>query len=115
MTGGRYHYARGKKAFEIGRASADTTIGESSRSLIRTFGGNRKVRALRASYASVSNPKNGETKKAKIETVVANSADPNYVRRNILTKGAIIKTDLGNARIVNRPGQHGVVNAVLIE
>ena len=44
-----------------------------------------------------------------------NHADPNYVRRNILTRGAIIKTDIGNARILNRPGQSGVVNAILIE
>jgi small subunit ribosomal protein S8e len=115
MTGGRYHPSRGKKAFEIGRASADTTIGASHRSLIRTFGGNLKVRALRANYANVSDPKTGVTKRAAIETVMENRADPNYVRRNILTKGAIIKTDLGKARIVNRPGQSGVVNAVLIE
>lgn len=65
--------------------------------------------------ASVSDPKTGVTRKATIETVIENRADPNYVRRNILTKGAIIKTDLGKARVVNRPGQSGVINAVLIE
>jgi SSU ribosomal protein S8E len=70
---------------------------------------------LRANFANVSDPKNGTTRKAAIETVMENRADPNYVRRNILTKGAIIKTDLGKARIVNRPGQSGVVNAILIE
>jgi small subunit ribosomal protein S8e len=74
-----------------------------------------KVRALRANFASVSNPKTGETKKARIDTVVENKADPNYMRRNILTKGAIIKTELGNARIVNRPGQSGTINAILID
>ncbi|MDD1671722.1 MAG: 30S ribosomal protein S8e [Methanomicrobiales archaeon] len=114
-TGGRIHPARGKKAFEIGRASADTTIGPSHCSIIRTFGGNCKVRALRMNVASVSDPKTGVTRKAMIETVIENRADPNYVRRNILTRGAIIKTDLGKARVVNRPGQSGVINAVLIE
>ncbi|MBP2146305.1 ribosomal protein S8E [Methanofollis sp. W23] len=44
-----------------------------------------------------------------------NPADINYVRRNLLTKGAIIKTEIGRARVRSRPGQDGVVNAVLIE
>ncbi|RPJ53411.1 MAG: 30S ribosomal protein S8e [Methanobacteriota archaeon] len=113
-TGGRYISLRAKRRFEIGRASADTTIGESRIRNIRTQGGNLKVRALRAQYATVSNRATGETRKVLIETVVANSADPNYVRRNILTKGAIIKTELGNAKIMSRPGQDGVVNAVLL-
>lgn len=82
--------------------------------MIRTYGGNRKQRALRAQFASVSNPKTGETKRVRIETVTSNPANPNFVRRNTLTKGAIIRTELGQARIVSRPGQHGVVNAVLI-
>ncbi len=63
----------------------------------------------------MTNVSNGATKKAKIETVEENSANPNYVRRNLLTKGAIIKTEIGRARIVSRPGQDGVINAVLLE
>jgi small subunit ribosomal protein S8e len=113
-TGGRYHHARGKRRSEIGRAPADTHIGEARRKIVRTFGGNHKVRALRTEYALVSNPATGENRKAKIETVEANSANPNYVRRNLLTRGAIIRTEIGRARIVSRPGQDGVVNAVLI-
>lgn len=114
-TGARTRLARGKRKAEIGKAPAETHIGEARRKFIRTHGGNRKVRALRAQYANVANPKNGEMKKALIETVEENSANPNYVRRNLLTKGAIIKTDIGRARIVSRPGQDGVINAVLIE
>jgi small subunit ribosomal protein S8e len=114
-TGGRISSARGKRRDEIGRAPADTHIGETRRKLIRTHGGNRKVRSMRASYASVADPKTGVTKKALIENVEENTANPNYVRRNLLTKGAIIKTEIGRARIVSRPGQHGVINAVLIE
>ena len=114
LTGGRYHTSQGKKRTEIGRAPAETHIGEERRRIIRTFGGNQKVRALRVDYATVSNPATGETRKVKIETVEANSADPNFVRRKLLTKGAIIKTEMGNARIVSRPSQDGVVNAVLL-
>ena len=71
--------------------------------------------ALRANFANVTNPKNGETKKVKIETVEKNTANPNYVRRNLLTKGAVIKTEIGSARITSRPGQDGVINALLLE
>jgi len=113
-SGGRYHTSRGKKRSEIGRAPAETHIGEDRRKIVRTYGGNRKVRALRVEYASVADPRTGETRKARIETVEANSANPNYVRRNLLTRGAIIRTEIGRARIVSRPSQDGVVNAVLL-
>jgi small subunit ribosomal protein S8e len=65
-------------------------------------------------YAAVADPATGETRRAKIEVVEANSANPNYVRRGLLTRGAIIRTDVGRARIVSRPSQDGVVNAVLL-
>jgi small subunit ribosomal protein S8e len=114
-TGGRYRTSRGKKRAEIGRAPAETHIGEEHKRVIRTYGGNQKVRALRMNYATVANPATGETMRAKIEAVEENRANPNYVRRSLLTKGAIIRTDVGRARIVSRPGQDGVINAVLLE
>jgi small subunit ribosomal protein S8e len=115
VTGGRIRPAQGKRRTEIGLAPADTHIGEDKRKIMRTTGGNEKVRSLRALYANVTNAANGETKKAKIENVLENGADPNYVRRNLLTKGAIIKTEIGRARIMSRPGQDGVINAILLE
>ena len=54
-------------------------------------------------------------KRVKIETVIDNPANRNFIRRNILTKGTIVKTELGKARITNRPGQEAHVNAVLIQ
>jgi len=115
VTGGRRRPAAMKRRTEIGLAPADTHIGEDRTRVIRTFGGNEKVRALRASFANVTNPTSGETKKVKIETVEKNTANPNYVRRNLLTKGAVIKTEIGHARITSRPGQDGIINALLIE
>jgi small subunit ribosomal protein S8e len=113
-TGGRVRYARSKRRSEIGSAPADTLIGEDRRKIVRTMGANQKVRVLRAQYANVANSKNGEIHRVAIEAVNKNTADPNFVRRKILTKGAIIKTEIGEARIVSRPGQDGVINAVLI-
>ncbi|HUU75860.1 MAG TPA: 30S ribosomal protein S8e [Methanoregulaceae archaeon] len=113
-TGGRYRPSQGKRRTELGSTPADTHIGENRRKIIRTTGGNTKVRAMRALYANIANKDTGEAKKVKIETVEENVANPNYVRRNLLTKGAVIRTEIGHARIVSRPGQDGVINAVLI-
>ncbi|MGA2699164.1 MAG: 30S ribosomal protein S8e [Methanoregula sp.] len=115
VTGGRRRPAQGKRRFEVGLAPADTHLGENRAKIIRTTGGNTKVRCMRAEYANVTNLSNGETKKVKIETVQENGANPNYVRRNLLTKGAIVKTEIGRARIMSRPGQDGIINAVLLE
>ncbi|HJK02402.1 MAG TPA: 30S ribosomal protein S8e [Methanocorpusculum sp.] len=114
-TGGRYHANRGKKRFEIGRSPADTIIGGNRVKILRVTGGNTKVRALRCEYANVSDKRTGKVLRVKINSVSENAANPNYVRRNLMTKGAIIATDLGKARIVSRPGQDGVINAVLLE
>ena len=114
VTGGRRRPAQMKRRAEIGLAPADTHIGEDRRRIIRTYGGNDKVRALRATFANVTGAK-GETRKVKIEKVDENTANPNYVRRNLLTKGAIIKTEIGRARIMSRPGQDGIINALLLE
>jgi len=114
-TGGRYRPSQGKRRCEIGSAPAETHIGDDRRKVIRSYGGNPKVRAMRAQYANVANRANGEIRKAAIETVEENGANPNYVRRNLLTKGAVIRTEAGRARIISRPGQDGVINAILIE
>ncbi len=115
VTGGRYAPLRGKRRTEIGRSPAETHIGEDRRRTIRTYGGNMKIRALRATFANVANRGTGVAQKVKIENVEQNTANPNFVRRNLLTRGAIIRTELGQARIVSRPGQDGVINAVLLE
>jgi small subunit ribosomal protein S8e len=113
-TGGRYRPSRGKRRAEIGSAATDTHIGEDRRRIVRTFGGNLKVRAMRAQFANVADRSTGKIRKARIETVEENVANPNYVRRNLLTRGAVIRTEIGRARIISRPGQDGVINAVLI-
>jgi small subunit ribosomal protein S8e len=81
---------------------------------IRTRGKNNKSRVLTADTAFVIDPKTNKTTKTEIVTVVENSANVHYVRRNIMNKGAIINTKIGKAKITSRPGQTGVVNAVLL-
>ncbi len=115
VTGGKIIAARGKRKFEMGRESAETRISEIKRKNVQTMGGNRKVKLLQCNIANVTNPKDGKTVSTTIETVIGNDANKHYIRRNILTKGSVIRTAIGTAKVTSRPGQDGVVNAVLIE
>ena len=112
-SGGRYKATRKKKLREVARVPLNTRIGETKVRVFRGNGGTIKKSLLIAKEANVLSE--GKYKKVKIESVVENKANRHFVRRNVLTKGAVIKTELGNAKIVNRPGQEGVVNAVLVK
>lgn len=96
-----------------GRDFLPTHIGARKTRKLATKGGGEKIIVLTADTANVI--VKGKAQKAKIITVTANSADSQFVRRNIITKGAIIQTELGKARVTSRPGQNGVIDAVLIE
>ncbi len=113
-TGGRYVQSRKKKRFEVGRERQFTFLGPHSIKLYRTKGSNAKSRVLAEDYANVTDRKTGVTKKAKIVTVKQNPANPNYTQRNIMNKGAVIQTEIGLALITSRPGQHGMINAILL-
>ncbi len=113
-TGGRLIRSRSKKKFELGGEPANTHLGETIRRMVKKLGGQQKVRLLRGQSAVVTDPMTKISKTVKIETVTGNPANIHYVRRNIVTKGSIIKTEIGNARVTNRPGQEGSINAVLI-
>ena len=56
-----------------------------------------------------------KAKKVKILKVLENATNNDYQRRGIISKGAILETVEGKCRVMSRPGQHGVVNAVLIK
>ncbi|HII07879.1 MAG TPA: 30S ribosomal protein S8e [Methanotrichaceae archaeon] len=114
FTGGRLISNRGKRKCELGREAGEPNVDVTRKKQIQTRGGNSKIRLLRCDIACVADPKTGTSKTAKIETVKDNSANLNYIRRNIITEGAIIKTELGDARVTSRPGQDGVVNAILV-
>ena len=113
-TGRRIRYSRCKRKFEIGREALLTTIGDTRLKKIRTKGNNRKTRAKTLNLAYIIDQKNNKTSKSEIKSVIGNPANVNYIRRNIINKGAIIETNLGKARVTSRPGQTGMINAVLI-
>lgn len=113
-SGAKRRKFRDKIKAELGRQVLPITIAPTIREVIKTRGKTSKTILRKADEINVFDPKTGKTTKTKILTVVENPANRHYVRMNVITRGAIVKTELGNARITSKPGQHGVVNGVLI-
>ena len=116
ISGGKKgRHVKVKRKYWMGRFPTETRIGEETVvKRIRVRGGNYKLRLKVASFANVVIPGEG-TKKVRIIKLLSNPASKDYERRGIITKGAIILTELGPAKVVSRPGQDGVVNAVLVK
>lgn len=113
-SGGRDVRSRGKKKSELGRIPAETKIGDKKLRKIRTRGGNEKLRLATENKINVVDLSSKKSETLEILTVIENEANPNYVRRNIITKGAIVETSSGKVKVTSRPGQDGVINGVLI-
>ena len=115
LSGGLIKRASSKKKRDMGRYPAETHIGSRTFKYIRTRGGHHKYRVLRDEYANILDQSTGVSQKAKILNVLENKANREYARRRIITKGCVIDTDLGKAIVTSRPGQHGIINGVLID
>ena len=113
-TGGRLRPIRKKRRFEIARELQQAVVGSGTVKRYRVRGANQKLRVLTAGTINVFDPATKSNKVAKIVTVRENPANPNYVQRNIITKGAIVETDVGLVRVRSRPGQDGVLNGVRV-
>jgi len=114
ITGGKYHAYRKKKKYELPGVPRIVHLKERKFKVLRALGGNEKIVLLSCNLANVTDKK-GKTKKVKITNVLETPSNRFLARQNILVKGAIIDTELGKAKITNRPSQEGTVNAILIE
>lgn len=114
-SGGRKRAYRKKRRFELGSFPAETALGELKRKTVRGRGGTQKLKILSNNQVCVTDPKTRKTEKVEIARVSKNPANVDYDRRGVITKGAIIETSLGLARITSRPGQNGMLFAVLIK
>jgi len=113
-TGGRLRPIRKKRRFEIGREQQHATLGGGTVKRYRVRGGNLKLRILTTQTINVFDPATKKMQQTKVITVRENPSNPNYVQRNIITKGAILETELGLVRVRSRPGQDGVLNGVRV-
>ncbi len=106
---------RGKRRTEVASEEQLAFVGDTdARKNYRKRAGSQTVRTLSVNKINI-NTKDGKTIRATVKNVVGNDADPNFVRRNIVTKGAVLETDNGLVRVTSRPGMHGVVSGVLVE
>ena len=103
-----------KRQHLIGRNPAMTKVAAVKVQKIRTRGSGQKLRLLNCDKVNLYDPKSKKFSIETIKSVVESPADKNFVRRNIMTKGTIIATSKGNAKITNRPGQDGIISAILI-
>jgi small subunit ribosomal protein S8e len=113
-SGGIIRKFRDKKLHEVGGAFSATKVSEKADITKKSCRGRKfKIKLKQAAFANLAT-KEG-VKKVKIKAVLESPDNRHYTRMNVITKGAVIDTELGKAKVKSRPGQHGIVNAVLIE
>lgn len=114
-TGGRRRPYRKKRRYERGEDPVYTILGERKFKEKRARGGNVKYALIADLYANVTDPDKKISKKVKILRVIKNPANKDLERRGVITRGAVIETELGRAIVTSRPGQDGVINAILVK
>jgi small subunit ribosomal protein S8e len=112
-TGAKYHASRKSKKYELPGTPRIVKLREKKMKVLRTLGGNKKNVLLSCDIANVIDGK--KSRKVKITNVIETKSNRFLARQNILVKGAIIDTEIGKARVTNRPGQEGSINAILIK
>lgn len=111
----RRNYKVKRKAL-LGRNPTETKLAqEDDRIRERVRGGGFKIRLKKASKAVVVDKKENRVKVEKILRVIETPSNKEYARRGIITKGSIIEVESGKAIVVSRPGQDGVINAILMK
>ncbi len=112
-TSGRYK-PHTKKLSNLSSSPILTKLGEKRTRIERKRSGNKKIKLLSHNLANIYDPKTKKTTVTEIKNIINNDANRHFIRRKILTKGAIIDTKLGKARVTSRPGQESTINAILI-
>ena len=113
ITGGRRRPLRSRKKHETNRFPNEALVGEQITVTRKVRGKN--VKTAIKTIDTVNLIIDLKAKKVKILKVLENATNNDYQRRGIISKGAILETAQGKCRVMSRPGQHGVVNAVLIK
>jgi len=116
ITGGKYKSFRKKKKFSLSGVTRKVKLSEKTKQKVKKgLGGNNKKVLLSTDFANITNPETKKTQKSKITNVLETPSNRFLARQNILVKSAVIETELGKAKITNRPSQEGMVQAVLIK
>ncbi|MDP8022965.1 MAG: 30S ribosomal protein S8e [Conexivisphaerales archaeon] len=113
ITGGKRRAYRGKRRRERKAQPRVVEVGELITKSRRVRGGNIVTYVVRTDKVNVATPEG--TKNVKILSVVSNPANRDYERRGVITKGAIVATELGKVRITSKPSKNGALSGVLLK
>jgi small subunit ribosomal protein S8e len=114
ITGGRRHPLKTRQKFQLDRYPNEALVGDQETATRKTRGNNRKTGLKTVSHVNLVLP-DAKIKRAKIVKVLENQTNNDYQRRGVITKGAILETEDGKCKVVSRPGQCGIINAVLVK
>ncbi len=112
-TGGRRHPLRIRRKYETDRYPNEAVNGAQETITRHVRGRNRKTALKSIDFVNLATG-GAKVKKSKIVKVLDNATNNDYKRRGIITKGAVLETEDGRCRVLSKPGQTGVVNAILI-
>lgn len=113
-TGGRRHPLRIRRKYETDRYPNEAVTGAQVTVTRGVRGKNRKTAVKTIDFVNLATG-DAKVKKTKILKVLDNATNNDYKRRGIITKGAILETQEGKCRVVSKPGQNGIVNAILVK
>ena len=114
ITGGRRIPLRIRRKYETDRYPNEPINGAQVTITRRVRGSNQKTALKSIDFVNLATGES-KVKKSKIIKVLENATNNDYKRRGIITKGAILETAEGKCRVVSKPGQIGIVNAVLLK
>jgi len=114
ITGGIRHPLKTRQKFQIDRYPNEALMGEQETATRKTRGNNRKTALKTVNHVNLALP-DAKIKRSKIVRVLENQTNNDYQRRGVITKGAILETEDGKCKVVSRPGQNGVINAILVK
>ena len=114
ITGGRRSPLRIRRKYETDRYPNESINGAQVTITRRVRGSNNKVALKSIDFVNLATG-NAKVVKSKIIKVLDNATNNDNKRRGIISKGAILETQEGKCKVVSKPGQNGIVNAVLLK
>ena len=114
-TGKKLRKNRKKRKYELAFPPIETKSGTERKKSVRTRGGNKKLKLFNSDKINVVDPKTHKVKSTKIKRVELSPSSIDYNRRSIITKGTILDTEVGFVKVTSRPGQHGVLNGIIVD
>lgn len=115
VTGGRRHPLRIRRKYEMDRYPNEALARDEQVTVTRRTRGSHSKTALKTAEFVNLAAAGKKVVRSKILKVLDNPTNNDYRRRGVITRGALLETAEGVCRVVSRPGQDGVVNAVLTE